>query len=97
MLDIFTSLRDLHTNYMLPLPFSKSIAILPFRIQSMVVKNSKQHTNTERVFMVTDILTSDRLKKYLPPKFELWIPDTFKKGCRNNPLEWYHNSTCSRH
>jgi C-terminal processing protease CtpA/Prc len=80
MLDIFTSLRDLHTNYMLPEPFSKCVAILPFRIQSMVVKDSKQHTNTQRVFMVTDILTSDRLKKYLPPNFEIRIPDTFKKG-----------------
>ena len=80
MLDIFTSLRDLHTNYDLPEPYSKCVAILPFRIQSMIVKDSKQHTNTEKVFMVTDILTSGRLKKYLPPNFELHIPDTFKKG-----------------
>jgi hypothetical protein len=29
MLDIFTSLRDLHTNYMLPKPFSDNFAILP--------------------------------------------------------------------
>jgi hypothetical protein len=33
MTDIFTSLRDLHTNYILPTPFRNVIAALPFRVE----------------------------------------------------------------
>ncbi|MBO3752775.1 hypothetical protein J5X84_42570 [Streptosporangiaceae bacterium NEAU-GS5] len=33
LLDIFTSLRDLHTRYTLPHPFSDAVAFLPFRIK----------------------------------------------------------------
>jgi hypothetical protein len=32
MLEIFTSVRDLHTNYLLPEPFSNYYAVLPFLI-----------------------------------------------------------------
>lgn len=33
MISIFIGLRDLHTNYLLPLPFAGRIAALPFRIE----------------------------------------------------------------
>src|SRR5262249_54555753 len=33
MTDIFVSLRDQHTNYLLPTPFNKSQAFLPFMIE----------------------------------------------------------------
>jgi Peptidase family S41 len=33
LIDIFISLRDLHTNYVLPEPFQGAIAVLPFRIE----------------------------------------------------------------
>jgi hypothetical protein len=33
MISIFAGLRDLHTNYTLPLPFARRIASLPFRIE----------------------------------------------------------------
>jgi Peptidase family S41 len=33
MTKVFTSLRDLHTNYILPSPFKEKIAILPFQIE----------------------------------------------------------------
>jgi C-terminal processing protease CtpA/Prc len=33
MTDIFTSLRDLHTNYLLPDPFNAVAAFLPFRVE----------------------------------------------------------------
>lgn len=33
MIDVFTSVRDLHTNYLLPAPFSGTIAYLPFDIE----------------------------------------------------------------
>ena len=34
MTDIFTSLRDLHTNYILPIHFARMVAFLPFRIEA---------------------------------------------------------------
>lgn len=34
MTDIFTSVRDLHTNYLLPAPFNRMAAFLPFMIES---------------------------------------------------------------
>lgn len=33
MISTFTSLRDLHTNYMLPAPFSDKVAFLPFDVE----------------------------------------------------------------
>ncbi len=33
MIEVFTSVRDLHTNYLLPAPFSDKIAFLPFDIE----------------------------------------------------------------
>src|SRR6266542_2714279 len=33
MISIFTSLRDLHTNYILPGPFSSHVAFLPFELE----------------------------------------------------------------
>jgi hypothetical protein len=34
MISIFVGLRDLHTNYLLPLPFAGRTATLPFRIEA---------------------------------------------------------------
>jgi C-terminal processing protease CtpA/Prc len=34
MTEIFTSLRDLHTNYVLPSHFARMVAFLPFRVES---------------------------------------------------------------
>jgi len=33
MADVFNSVRDLHTNYLLPAPFNKTVAFLPFDIE----------------------------------------------------------------
>jgi C-terminal processing protease CtpA/Prc len=83
MLNIFTSLRDLHTNYLLPHPFSKCTAILPFFVESYV-KDTHQATSRKRQremqFIVTGILSPDQLKDYLPPNFKFHIPATFKRG-----------------
>jgi hypothetical protein len=37
MTDIFTSLRDLHTNYLLPWHFAEMVAFLPFRIETCCI------------------------------------------------------------
>jgi C-terminal processing protease CtpA/Prc len=83
MLDIFTSLRDLHTNYLLPEPFSNCFAILPFLVESCI-KDTQPTTGgegqREMQFIVTGILSPDRLKDFLPPNFDFHIPTTFKRG-----------------
>ncbi len=42
MMDIFTSVRDLHTRYFLPLPFQSAIAFLPFDVESCF-ERGRQH------------------------------------------------------
>jgi C-terminal processing protease CtpA/Prc len=83
MLDIFTSLRDLHTNYILAEPFSNRFAILPFLVE-WCVKDTQQSTGRERKrerqFIVTQVGFPDRLKQLLPANFEFHIPATFKPG-----------------
>jgi C-terminal processing protease CtpA/Prc len=73
MLDIFTSLRDLHTNYMLPKPFSDNFAILPFLVESC-------GKDSQRRFFVTQAGIPGWLKPLLPANFEPGLPATFKKG-----------------
>jgi len=36
MIEVFTSVRDLHTNYLLPAPFADKVAFLPFDIEEYV-------------------------------------------------------------
>jgi len=48
MTDIFTSLRDLHTNYLLPAPFSNVGAVLPFRVEEF-------YNGEERKYLVAGV------------------------------------------
>ncbi|MEO0770680.1 MAG: S41 family peptidase [Cyanobacteria bacterium J06649_4] len=43
MIEVFTSVRDLHTNYLLPAPFANKIAFLPFDIEECFVKGEPQY------------------------------------------------------
>lgn len=70
MLDIFTSLRDLHTNYILP---SSRYAILPFLAESY-------GEESQRHFVVGHIGIPESFERFLPSKFELHFPVTFKPG-----------------
>jgi C-terminal processing protease CtpA/Prc len=73
MLDIFISLRDLHTNYLLPEPYSNHFAILPFLIESFIEERQTK-------FLVTQVGIPDYLKSLFPPNFDPKIPSTFKRG-----------------
>jgi C-terminal processing protease CtpA/Prc len=53
MLEIFASLRDLHTHYQLPAPFQNHMAFLPFLIEQYFVPNTENQL-TEK-FMITRI------------------------------------------
>lgn len=48
--DIFTGLRDLHTNYLLPDYFAKAAAFLPFRVKHY-------YENGARAYIVTETMT----------------------------------------
>ena len=47
--DIFTSLRDLHTNYLLPEPFASIVAILPFMVEDCYDAGSRRYLVTHIV------------------------------------------------
>ncbi len=49
MLEIFTSIRDLHTNYLLPEPFSEHIAFMPFSVE-------KYYENDEPGYIATHLV-----------------------------------------
>jgi hypothetical protein len=49
MLKIFGSLRDLHTNYMLPNPYADAIAFLPFLIE-------EYYEEEKRMYMVSKVI-----------------------------------------
>jgi len=50
MISIFVHLRDLHTNYVLPPPYSARVAFLPFHIEECFEGNPKK-----RIYVVTEI------------------------------------------
>ena len=72
MLEIFTSVRDLHTNYLLPEPFSNYYAILPFLI------GSYDRDSQNRIFLVTHVF-DEKFKPFIPSGF-IVFPRTFKAG-----------------
>jgi len=53
MIDIFSSLRDLHTNYLLPAPFANAYAWLPFKVEACFSRGVRQYivSKTVRRFM----------------------------------------------
>ncbi len=53
MLAIFTELRDLHTNYLLPEPFQRRTALLPFLMEEF-------YENDTRQYMVSHLATGFR-------------------------------------
>ena len=49
MTDIFTSLRDLHTNYILPTHFAQMVAFLPFQIEACSENGGRKYIVTQTV------------------------------------------------
>jgi C-terminal processing protease CtpA/Prc len=59
MTDIFTSLRDLHTRYILPMHFSQMVAFLPFQMETCF-------ENGERKYIVTQIVPGFSHPTFVP-------------------------------
>src|SRR5689334_17434081 len=47
LIAIYTHLRDLHTNYILPAPLNKLVAALPFRIEEFYEKGVRRYVVTQ--------------------------------------------------
>jgi hypothetical protein len=58
LIETFTSVRDLHTNYVLPHPFERSIAFVPFQIEECFDKE-------KRIFVVSNVIKG--LPWFAPP------------------------------
>ncbi|MEL6161253.1 MAG: S41 family peptidase [Cyanobacteria bacterium J06623_5] len=43
MIEVFTSIRDLHTNYLLPMPFADKAAFMPFDVEECFDNSGKPH------------------------------------------------------
>lgn len=54
MISIFTRLRDLHTNYVLPEPFQSRTAFVPFRLEEFFEDNRRRFVVTQVSPIVTD-------------------------------------------
>jgi hypothetical protein len=54
MISIYTHLRDLHTNYILPEPYRSSVAFLPFQIEEFFDENERKYLVTQVSSLVTD-------------------------------------------
>src|SRR5438477_2784828 len=53
LLSIFSQLRDLHTNFVLPEPFRSSTAYLPFRLERCVEKSG------DELYVVTHVMSDE--------------------------------------
>jgi hypothetical protein len=60
MSDIFTSVRDLHTVYLLPKPFNRAVAFLPFQVEDYYVGDEE-----ERRYMISNV--TEGLGWFTPP------------------------------
>ena len=71
MIDIFTSVRDLHTNYLLPTPFAGHFAFLPFKVEAYIENGKCQ-------FLVTGIV--EGYENILPAIFKPGVKITYWNG-----------------
>lgn len=69
MVETFTSVRDLHTAYVLPDPFGRALAFLPFQVESC----SLDQNSRTQFFVVTNVI--EGLDGFDPP-------DWFRPGIR---------------
>jgi len=78
LLSIFSRLRDLHTNFILPEPFRSSYAFLPFRLEGYVAGSG------EKVYVVTRVMSPDVWGEPIDPSFKKGV---IVKDWNGTPIE----------
>src|SRR5262249_35290713 len=78
LLSIFSRLRDLHTNFILPEPFRSSYAFLPFRLEAYVTRSG------EKVYVVTRVMSRDVWGEPIDPSFKKGV---IVKDWNGTPIE----------
>jgi hypothetical protein len=63
MATIFITLRDLHTNYVLPSEYQRKFAFLPFRIEEFYEKVAESHVRKFIISWISPINTNNTLKE----------------------------------
>ena len=64
LLSIFSHLRDLHTNFILPEPFRSSTAFLPFRLERYVTASG------EKAYVVTRVMSPELWGEQIDQSFQ---------------------------
>ena len=89
--EIFTSLRDLHTNYLLPEPFANIVAILPFMVEDC-------YDGVRRRYLVTHIVPGFENDTFLPGvEIVHWNGMPIERAVTNNSQRYAGSNPEARH
>jgi len=91
MTEIFTSIRDLHTNYLLPAPFNGMTAFLPFMVEDYL-------EGGQRKYLVSNITTGFSHPTFVPGVEVLsWNGIPIERAVLNNAERYAGSNREARH
>jgi Peptidase family S41 len=91
MTDIFTSIRDLHTNYLLPAPFNEMTAFLPFMVEDYV-------DHGKRRYLVSHVAEGFRHPTFRPGvEVVYWNGTPIDRAVANNAQRYAGSNPDARH
>ena len=91
MTDIFTSVRDLHTNYLLPAPFNEMTAFLPFMVEDYV-------DHGKRRYLVSHVAEGFRHPTFGPGvEVVYWNGTPIDRAVANNAQRYAGSNRDARH
>jgi hypothetical protein len=89
--DIFTSVRDLHTNYLLPAPFNEMTAFLPFMVEDYV-------DHGKRRYLVSHVADGFRHPTFRPGvEIVYWNGTPIDRAVANNAQRYAGSNPDARH
>jgi Peptidase family S41 len=89
--EIFTSVRDLHTNYLLPAPFNQMTAFLPFAVEDY-------YENGRRKYIVSHIVQGFSHPTFVPGvEVVYWNGMPIERAVRNNSQRYAGSNREARH
>jgi C-terminal processing protease CtpA/Prc len=89
--DIFTSVRDLHTNYLLPAPFNEMTAFLPFMVEDYI-------DHGKRRYLVSHVADGFRHPTFRPGvEIVYWNGTPIDRAVANNAQRYAGSNPDARH